>query len=102
MNTLPKASLKDVQEHTPGPWRHQGWVPCWTYIPVKDAQHNVVASCCPDIGHGYSRDQALANANLITAAPDMLIALKLIEHSYPSNKHIAHVRAAIAKAEGQP
>lgn len=53
------------------PWTHQGWVPTWAYIPVHDAHHNLVCSLYPNTAHGYTREEVLANADLIAAAPDM-------------------------------
>lgn len=65
-------------KHTRGPWRTQGWVPTWAYIPVNDANHNLVCSMYPDQLHGYSHDAVEANARLIAAAPDLLAALKIL------------------------
>jgi hypothetical protein len=67
-----------MSKHTRAPWRTQGWVPTWAYIPVHDAAHNLVASLYPHAGHGYTREQVEANARLIAAAPDLLAALELI------------------------
>jgi hypothetical protein len=83
--------------HTPGPWRSQGWVPTWAYIPVKNARHDLVCSVYPDTSHGYTRDEAEADARLIAAAPDLLAAIV--------NSDDAHwtpaMRAAMAKARGE-
>ena len=59
---------------TTGPWRTQGWVPTWAYIPVKDARHNVVCSLYPNAGY-YTREDVEANARLIAAAPEMYAAI---------------------------
>lgn len=64
-----------MSKHTRGPWRSQGWVPTWAYIPVHDASHNLVASFYPHEAKGYTRDQVEANARLAAAAPDLLEAL---------------------------
>jgi len=51
---------------------------------------------------GIGKDELVANARLIAAAPDMLEALKLLlssAHDYQSG--ITEARAAIAKAEGR-
>lgn len=59
---------KQEHGHTATPWRTQGWVPTWAYIPIHDARHNLIASLYPDLAHGYSRDETQANAELIVAA----------------------------------
>lgn len=50
------------------------------------------------------RDMAIANANLIAAAPDMLDALKLVVDTFENggwpSATIVIAKAAIAKAEG--
>lgn len=63
-------------EHTAGPWRTQGWVPTWAYIPVHDANHNLVASLYPNIARGYTREQVEANAHLVVALPELVSALE--------------------------
>lgn len=96
--------------HTLGPWRTQGWVPTWAYIQVKDAAHNTVCSLYPD--RLYSRDYVEANARLISAAPDLLAALKAILHwrvphddvltvTDGSREAIARARDVVAKATGE-
>ena len=47
-----------------------------------------------------NEETATANAILIAAAPDLLMALQAIEHRHSSSPHIGLVRAAIAKATG--
>jgi hypothetical protein len=95
--------------HTPGPWRTQGWVPTWAYIPVKDASHNLVASLYPYELRNYTREQVEANARLIAAAPDMLDVLDRFSKFPFAHQGIAEgplavmikqARAAIAKATG--
>jgi hypothetical protein len=52
--------------------------------------------------YGIGKDELIANARLIAAAPDLLEALKLLlssAHDYQSG--ITEARAAIAKAEGR-
>lgn len=69
-------------KHTPGPWRTQGWVPTWAYIPIKDARHNLVASLYPDTGHGYSREEVEANANLIVRVCNLVMAGKALTDAH--------------------
>ncbi len=71
---LARAAEIGLQQHTPAPWRTQGWVSTWAYIPVHDAHHNLVCSVYPS--RTCSREEALGNARLITAAPDLLAALQ--------------------------
>ena len=92
-------------KHTAAPWRTQGWVPTWAYIPVKDARHNIVCSMHPDDGHGYTREEVEANAHLIAAAPTMLDALARVEwwlSTVPQGAAMRDVcRAAIKEARGE-
>lgn len=48
-----------------------------------------------------SNAEALINARLIAAAPDMLAALKLAEQNAFDKTALAAIRAAIAKAQGE-
>lgn len=54
--------------HTRTPWRTQGWVSTWAYIPVTDARHNMICSMYPDTGHNYTRDEVEANAAFLVRA----------------------------------
>lgn len=90
---------------TPGPWRAQGWVPTrayrtWTYIPIKDARNNLIASMYPDRGSNYTREQVEANARLIAAAPELLETLQhaIHWHDQLTPADIARYEAVIAKA----
>lgn len=96
--------------HTPGPWEATDL----TGKPVNDpgvmsAKHCVATVWINDI----SRKQAVANAQLMAAAPDMLAALREVEgflndqadadDGRPNDamRHLMEVRAAIAIAEGR-
>ncbi len=89
---------KTTHTHTPGPWTWSG-AGAKTRLCVfarADALPNdrVIADLRSD------DKRAEADARLITAAPDMLAALReFVQGDYPA----AHVRAklAIAKAEGR-
>ena len=50
-------------------------------------------------GEGW--DEALANARLIAAAPEMLEALRNLTHPMASDEDLQHALAVIAKAEGR-
>lgn len=92
--------------HTPGPWRQVG-----AYI--ASANERVVARIAPpadavvmwaDTPAGL---ETAANAALIAAAPELLEALNLINVDSDGDGFICReamdqVRAAIAKATGQP
>jgi hypothetical protein len=109
-------------KHTPGPWRlTEAWVRrlrgkrFWEPVVIETGQGDIVI----DQGPGRGQSTQIANATLITAAPDMLEALEklstwmdelrrfggpdmpkeLLESGLPHNVGIAE--AAIAKATGQ-
>lgn len=83
--------------HTPGPWQRVGWQPCGIYGPggLDDAER----ICSMD-----RRQEHDANARLISAAPELLEALKQAEQQIDYGQIDAAYRiiiAAIAKAEGR-
>ena len=96
--------MENEQRHTPGPW-HVAEVDGVAYILNRgeSAPQGITAVQLRDCGLGYH--ESLANALLISAAPELLFALKRVLGSY----HITQqdgpmwglVRAAIAKAEGK-
>ena len=70
--------------HTPGPWQVDGD----TYV----TKNSLIIAHCKQHGH-TELEQALANARLISSAPDLLSALKGlcadmlrrgVEHTYPA------------------
>lgn len=67
-----------VESNTAGPWRTQGWVPTWAYIPIKDARRNLVCSLYPDFDHGYTREDVEHNAKLIVRACNLVMAGKAL------------------------
>lgn len=106
-----------MSKHTPGPWKV-----ATTYklaqrgaaeiVPWNDQGRTLALT---QTVKGYSPDESLANARLISAAPDMLAALKWLADSASASqespearewhtKDVWHgielARAAIAKAEG--
>ena len=93
--------------HTPGPWRSQGWVPTWAYIPVHGANHNLICSVYPHTAKGYTHDDAEADARLIAAAPDLLRACELALAHVPRSDDApdggihGFMERAIAKAKGE-
>jgi len=101
--------MKENKEHTPGSWfaapdttNNNGDYGIWT----DDGPFNIATV------HGSGNSQALANAAMIAAAPDLLAACKLavrfVEdvckgHQWPHENCEAWkaATAAIAKAKGE-
>lgn len=108
---------KQETTHTPGPW----WLDGPTHVvaaPVDDQFGNRSVAVTAT---RYDGPTNAANARLIAAAPDLLAALRILNHmggderggycicprsdgSAPNEKHstgCAMARAAISKAEGK-
>lgn len=90
--------------HTPGPWHvlNNGYcVGGPPSVQLADPIGAGVAMCCMA---ARSPDETAANARLIAAAPEMLVALKTIALHAPS-LDVTGIRelcdAAIARAEGR-
>ena len=98
--------MKENKEHTPGSWfaapdttNNNGDYGIWT----DDGPFNIATV------HGSGNSQALANAALIAAAPDLLAACEGIMGLLDADldavaawqKEADAVRAAIAKAKGK-
>ncbi|PWJ80591.1 hypothetical protein C7441_112133 [Pseudaminobacter salicylatoxidans] len=94
MNAITKQKSK--QERTPGPWTYAGRLGFGHLIDPN------IAVAYGGEGSGRT-DQGEANARLISAAPDLLVALKeaVAFHDGEDNETLASWRAAIAKAEGR-
>lgn len=97
--------------HTPGPW-HPGHLgselSCQCANVVDEGYAGGICTVHIDNGKPISeggndsppRDEAIANMHLISAAPDLLEALKEIL-KIRSGRTVKAARAAIAKAEGR-
>jgi hypothetical protein len=103
--------MSEKPKYTPGPWiasgplgkeqeaRNKGWnrqdMPQW--VSAEHTLHVYVAPCAD----GFVFKQNAANAALISAAPDMLVALEAAEASgaIGFGPLLDQVRAAIAKAK---
>jgi hypothetical protein len=102
-----------MSAHTPGPWvlvRYSKG----THLPIPFMEHETVAVFSHGVKRGdvaymqhglHGDDQALANARLIAAAPEMLGALYGLLDVADGGGHLtesdcAKARAAIAKATG--
>jgi len=88
-------------QHTPGPWKLKGKT-ISTYEKGEEAIAN-----CHKIGLGDTHLVALANARLISAAPELLAALEIIAESDVQPGHVNFItktrmaeiaRTAIEKA----
>lgn len=96
--------------NTPGVWELNGRVcdvqgtPLYCAdISTKPFRGDVARIQSADHTGGITREEARANAILITAAPDMLAALKgIARNAALDDAWLDPVRAAIAKAEGRP
>ena len=97
-------------KHTPGPWTFVGPSPGGTacddggdYAIIQG--RGIIAEAIHHVDVGRTED-ALANARLIAAAPDMLEALESVyerlhqDDTYVGDPLLAEVFAAIAKATG--
>lgn len=94
-----------MRKHTSGPW-HRNIPPATRYPVIFSGRNKHVLSATPS--RGIPEDEAEANHDLITAAPDLLAALRLLleqpqlqgERAFTARGPIEKARAAIAKAEG--
>ena len=93
-----------MTKHTPGPWSVFGQAEVSRYIIIKSAKGRTVARIPFNTHVEVERDQITDchDADLISAAPDLLEALKALVDTYGSVKGplIRAALAAIAKAEG--
>lgn len=92
------------KQHSPGPW---GWAQDSLYTPghIITGDKRYIASICVD---DRPKNENIANARLIAAAPELLAAIKNLLDGYKALNHkglLAHdvemARAAIAKARGE-
>jgi len=85
------------EKYTPGPWVADGPF-VGTASETRELNHDILSACHDNF------NQALANAKLIAAAPDMLEALEKAEKwlkGWASAEHeLEIIQAAIAKAKG--
>lgn len=101
-----------MSKHTPGPWRviiddtggpFSGW-PSVEAPDEIDAAVVLRAGFAQEFNQPFSQREALANAHLIAAAPDLLKALKgMVDYVKNGNRYREHIDAAfeaILKSEG--
>jgi hypothetical protein len=83
------------EAHTPGPWK---------IVNRTDVQSEPIgglAYVSTAGARGRTLDEAIANAHLIAAAPDLLAALEFIDRNNAVDRTSTRMlRAAIAKARG--
>jgi len=81
-------------EFTPGPWRTTG-------INVRAGD----ALICYAMNHHANAEtpepEKLANARLIAAAPDLLLALERLTHPMADDEDLSFARDCIANARGK-
>lgn len=98
-----------MSAHTPGPWRfeksHDGeeWGRgAWDLVAGEGRSRCVLASRAPWTSRAEESD---ANARLVSAAPDLLAALKAMvkvdAEDGTDDEYLRDARAAIDKAEGR-
>lgn len=89
-------------KHTPGPW-HRNIPPATKYVVVWSGRNTHVAKLCDD--SRVSAEEAEANIDLITAAPELLEVLREIIADGMHCDVVPHLyvkaRAAIQKATGE-
>jgi hypothetical protein len=101
---MPASEVKNSEQvkHTPGPWEVLEFPDCYQINGIRDHQYDEIA----ETGDNTELDEA--NARLISAAPELLEALRgLLSHVESwkvvetAHGDIANARAAISKATGQ-
>ena len=101
-------------KHTPGPWKVTGELSkhCASVdihsesgLWVSDAKgcHDIIKKCgCRRKVNGFPTDEeAVANARLIAAAPELLEALEAIVPLHPSSNHFKRYRQVINRVIGE-
>ena len=90
--------------HTSGPWQAVT-AEDWDGATVQTQSGRIVACCdgcdIPGSTMEPTTEEAKANARLISAAPEMLDALRRLTHPMASDDDLSHALAVIAKAEGR-
>ena len=84
-----------MEQHTPGPWKRDGW-------HIRGVDNSIVAEVIPWDASGC-RQEDHANVKLITAAPDLLAACQaaLEEVQHFSHGTVKQLADAILKAKGE-
>jgi hypothetical protein len=98
-----------MNKHTQGPWvvmpkgfAKSGLWQAPTVYATDDELRYVAVCACADFANGANVTDNLANAHLISAAPDLLEALEaVVRVADRKTDEFDKARAAIAKAKGE-
>lgn len=88
-------------QHTPGPWTVTTWH-ATQHAEINNSENKSIADVW---GIDITADEMTANAALIAAAPELLTALENVldcENYEYHEPNYDDIRAAIAKAKGEP
>lgn len=87
-------------KHTPGPWNVDGdatvYGPRFSIANDKEQIGRFEVADCK----GYKQERE-ANARLIAAAPDLLLALERLVHPMADDEDVSFARDCIANARGK-
>ena len=86
--------------HTPGPWTYYT-SPQPNGCPIVGSRGLMVAMLAHSINYDDQKEEAISNARLISAAPDLLEALQYAIKQVPELADVPGIAAAIAKATGE-
>ncbi|TXN40512.1 hypothetical protein [Methylobacterium sp. WL7] len=97
-----------MAQHTPGPWRVFTTPDNTKIIGIGDRDGEGIADCGFGVWRGGS-EEARANALLMAAAPDLLVALKWFIDDIDGthtvmvdfDRNVERARKALARAEAQ-
>ena len=97
-----------MSKHTPGPWR---LIKSGSSINIySDTDTNTARICTEAYNAPESKEEQIANARLVAAAPEMFAVLHRLIFVFDKRKNFAYenfedtvnmAREAIAKAEGK-
>lgn len=102
-----------MQTHTPGPWlvnyaedrfdskRSTIEIVDGSYDSLNHEQGPLVLAKLNVIPFAPHMDEPLANARLIAAAPDLLLALERLVHPMADDEDVSFARDCIANARGK-
>lgn len=95
--------MSEQLKHTPGPWITKGCSGIYQTPDIYDKGGNCIAYL-DSRGALASKNEMLANANLIAAAPDLLEAITAFLNSpseFDDAEVIKKIHKALAKAKGE-
>ncbi|WP_455387396.1 hypothetical protein [Petrachloros mirabilis] len=93
------------EKYTTGPWRISNEYPTiikrdYRSIGSEDGELLAIVLANSNSGYFVSEAEALSNARLIAAAPELLDACKKALYALKGREHAQFLRDAIAKATG--